>query len=504
MFQASFKKTPLFLFDTLSRTKKKVESSKALQKPDSIQMYTCGPTVHDFAHIGNFRTFAFEDILRRTLKSLGYQLNHVMNITDVDDKTIRKATEKNLSLEEYTKPFTQAFFEDLSALGIESAESYPRATDYIQPMIAMIEQLIGKGYAYVGEDSSVYYAIDKFADYGKLSHLKLEDLTSHTCVSHENLKAKKQENKQERDEYDKENASDFVLWKAYDESRDGRVFWESPWGKGRPGWHLECSCMAMQLLGHELDIHAGGVDNIFPHHENEIAQSEALSSKPFSKLWVHSEHLLVDGKKMSKSLGNFYRLRDLLEKGFSGRQVRYQLIASHYRTQVNFTLEGLEAAKKSLSRIDALLERLESCEHFSEKGDSTRLDQEISQSLVVVFNAFIESLCDDLNTPQALAHLFELIRTLNVALDEKKMGAAGAKEALACIYKMDEVLGIIKPFKDMHKEASIPKAVQVLAEKRKSARLEKNWAEADRCRDELQALGFAVKDTPNSYTIEKL
>ncbi len=503
MFQASFKKTPLFLFDTLSRAKKEVVPSTGSggdKEPNTIQMYTCGPTVHDFAHIGNFRTFAFEDILRRTLKGLGFKLTHVMNITDVDDKTIRKATEKGVSLEEYTEPFTRAFFEDLHVLGIESAESYPKATDYIDQMIVMIEELISKGYAYTGEDGSVYYAIDKFSSYGKLSHLKLEDLTSHRCS-----KDKKKSQKEERDEYDKENASDFVLWKSYDEKRDGRIFWQSPWGEGRPGWHLECSCMAMQLLGKELDIHAGGVDNIFPHHENEIAQSEALSEKPFSKLWVHSEHLLVDGKKMSKSLGNFYRLRDLLEKGFSGRQVRYQLIASHYRTQVNFTFEGLEAAKKSLSRIDALLERLEKLASSSEKSSLAGDENcNIDKSLQTAFDAFINSLCDDLNTPQALAHLFELVRTLNLAIDENKVLAKQAKSALKCIYKMDEMLGIIKPFESEKKETSIPQAVYALAEERKKARLEKNWAKADQCRDELQALGFAVKDTPDGYTIVTL
>ena len=487
MFSSSYRDHPIYLHNTLTR-KKEVALPK---KGQPFRMYTCGPTVHDYAHIGNFRTFAFEDVLRRTLKLLGYPLIHVMNITDVDDKTIQKAAAKGTSLDEYTKTYTEAFFEDLDALGIERAENYPRATHYIEPMIEMIQTLIDKKSAYQGKDGSIYYAIDTFKSYGKLSHLKLDELSSRV------------EGPSDSEEYDKERASDFVLWKAYDSKRDGAVFWESPFGKGRPGWHMECSCMAMRLLGEELDLHAGGVDNIFPHHENEIAQSEALSGKCFSKLWVHSEHLLVDGKKMSKSLGNFYRLRDLEEKGFSGREVRYQLIASHYRTQVNFTLDGLHAARKSLARIDALIKRLTEMlkskdPHLQKPGPEKELKETLHES----FQALIDALTDDLNTPKALAALFDLIRELNATLDKGKMSKAYAELSLQVIHTFDRALGLVAPFEGQSQE-EIPANAKALAAQRAKARQEKNWEKADRCRDELKQLGYTIEDTPEGPILKK-
>lgn len=487
MFNATYHDHPLYIHNTMTR-KKEVALPK---KGQPFRMYTCGPTVHDYAHIGNFRTFAFEDVLRRTLKLLGYPLMHVMNITDVDDKTIQKAAQKGIPLDVYTKTYTEAFFEDLDALGIERAENYPRATHYIEPMIEMIQKLIDKKVAYQGKDKSIYYAIDTFKSYGKLSHLKLEDLSSNAGPS-------------DSEEYDKDNASDFVLWKAYDSERDGSVYWDSPFGKGRPGWHMECSCMAMRLLGEELDLHAGGVDNIFPHHENEIAQSEALSDKCFSKLWVHSEHLLVDGKKMSKSLGNFYRLRDLEEKGFSGREVRYQLIASHYRTQVNFTLEGLHAARKSLARIDALVKRLKELACSSDSHmQKPEPEKALKETLQDSFQALIDALTDDLNTPKALAALFELIRELNATLDKGKMSQKCAELSLQVIHTFDQALGLISPFENQANE-EIPEEVKVLADQRAKARQEKNWQEADRCRDELKRLGYRVEDTPEGAALKKI
>ena len=315
-----------------------------------VRMYTCGPTVYNFAHIGNFRTYVFEDLLRRTLKFFGYQVTQVMNLTDVDDKTIKGAIANKVSLDAFTEPFKEAFFEDLKTLRIEPVEHYPAATDYIPEMIAMIEELLQKGIAYAGGDGSIYYAIQKFPRYGCLSHLHLEELQAGASERVAN------------DEYEKDNVADFVLWKSYDPERDGEIYWESPFGPGRPGWHLECSAMAMKILGETIDIHVGGIDNMFPHHENEIAQSEACSGKPFVKLWMHAEHLVVDHKKMSKSLGNFYTLRDLLAKGYTGTQVRYLLLQTHYKTQLNFTFQGLDGAKSALQRLNDFIQRLNEIE----------------------------------------------------------------------------------------------------------------------------------------------
>ena len=312
----------------------------------TIRMYTCGPTVYNFAHIGNFRTYVFEDLLRRTLKFFGFPVKQVMNLTDVDDKTIKGALDNGISLEAFTKPYKDAFFEDLKTLNIEPVEYYPAATEYIAEMISIIQGLMESGIAYRGHDDSIYFAIDKFPSYGRLSHLHLDQLRTGAS------------NRVAADEYDKENACDFVLWKAYDPARDGQIYWESPFGKGRPGWHIECSAMAMKLLGESIDIHVGGVDNMFPHHENEIAQSECYSHRHFVEHWLHAEHLLVDHKKMSKSLGNFYTLRDLLKKGYTGPQVRYMLLQTHYRTQLNFTFAGLDGAVFTLERLADFVLRL--------------------------------------------------------------------------------------------------------------------------------------------------
>ncbi|MCB1073997.1 MAG: cysteine--tRNA ligase, partial [Simkania sp.] len=327
----------LHIYNTESREKEPI--TLAPHKKE-IALYTCGPTVYNFAHIGNFRTYVFEDLFRRTLEFFGLKVKQVMNLTDVDDKTIKGALEKRVSLDEFTQFYKRAFFEDLKTLGIQKAHLYPSAIDYIPQMIAMIQHLIKKGLAYKGKEGSVYFSIRHFPAYGKLSHL---------CLSE--LKAGASE-RVTTDEYEKESIADFVLWKGYDPERDGDIYWESPFGKGRPGWHIECSAMATELLGETIDIHMGGVDNIFPHHENEIAQSEGCSGKMFSRYWVHAEHLIVNGKKMSKSLGNFFTLRDLLDKGYSGTEVRYLLLSTHYRTQLNFTLEGLNAARQSLQRLE--------------------------------------------------------------------------------------------------------------------------------------------------------
>lgn len=465
----------LKIYNTETRIK---EAITLAEGEETLKMYTCGPTVYNFAHIGNFRTYVFEDLLRRTLKFFGYPLQQVMNLTDVEDKTILAAKEKGIPLAEHTKIYKDAFFEDLKTLHIEPVEMYSPATDYIPEMVAMIETLIEKGYAYVGKDQGVYYSIKSFPSYGRLSHLKLDDL---------------QEGASERvtdDEYDKESASDFVLWKPYDPERDGDVFWESPFGKGRPGWHVECSAMATKLLGETIDIHVGGVDNIFPHHENEIAQSEGCTGKHFVRHWIHAQHLIVDGKKMSKSLGNFYTLRDLLEKGYTGAEVRYLLLSTHYRTQLNFTLEGLDAARQTLGRFRDFIRRLKSAD--ASDGDSLDLTIEVARK------GFQDALSDDLNISLALAALFDMIKAINAFIDDSKVTAAEAKNVLSFLEELDTVLAVL-PLKE--EPLTIPHAVQEAFEKRQAARTAKDWAEADRQRDYIHSQGYQIEDSPSGSKI---
>ena len=334
---------PLLFLNTYSRKLEELRPRDA--KNRKIDIYTCGPTVYSRAHIGNFRAYIFEDLLVRHLESRGFKVRRVMNITDVDDKTINGAREAGVPLQKFTLQFQDAFFEDAETLRIKAADDYPAATDqrYIDKMIAMISALISKGLAYQAEDKSVYFRINKFPNYGKLAHFNLDELQSTGRVKH--------------DEYDKEHIGDFALWKAWDEE-DGDVKWNSPWGPGRPGWHIECSAMATALLGDQIDIHCGGVDNIFPHHEAEIAQTEGVTGEKFVNYWLHCAHLLVDGQKMAKSLGNFYTVPDVLAKGYTGREIRYALMRVHYRTQLNFTWDGMKEARESLGRIDDWLERL--------------------------------------------------------------------------------------------------------------------------------------------------
>lgn len=446
-----------------------------------VKMYTCGPTVYNFAHIGNFRTYVFEDLLRRTIKFFGFKITQAMNLTDVDDKTIKGAIANNVSLNAYTQPYKDAFFEDLRTLNIEAVEYYPAATDYIPDMIRMIEVLLTKGIAYVGGDGSVYFAIQKFPRYGCLSHLHLEDLQAGASE------------RVASDEYEKDNVSDFVLWKSYDPERDGKIFWESPFGPGRPGWHLECSAMAMKLLGETIDIHVGGVDNMFPHHENEIAQSEACSGQLFSKIWMHSEHLLVDNKKMSKSLGNFYTLRDLLNKGFSGTQVRYLLLQTHYKTQLNFTFQGLEATKSALNRLNDFIQRLNEV-----KGDQPgHKVQELCQKTL---DHFAESLADDLNISAALAAIFDFVRDMNCLCDAGQVSKEEAEKALALMKRFNTVLGILSFEKA---EPEIPEELKIAFERRLQARQEKNWKLADELRDFIQQRGYVIEDTPNGVRLKK-
>lgn len=468
---------PLKFFNTASRQK---ETLVPLQNRH-IRMYTCGPTVYNFAHIGNFRTYVFEDLLRRTIQFFGLKITQAMNLTDVDDKTIRGAIAQNVTLDEYTQPYKDAFFEDLHTLNIQPVEHYPAATDYIPEMIKMVETLLDKGIAYVGGDKSVYFAIHKFPRYGCLSHLHLGELQAGASE------------RVASDEYEKDNVADFVLWKSYDPERDGKIFWESPFGPGRPGWHLECSAMAMKLLGETIDIHVGGIDNMFPHHENEIAQSEACSGHLFAKLWMHSEHLLVDNKKMSKSLGNFYTLRDLLNKGYTGTQVRYLLLQTHYKTQLNFTFQGLDSTKNTLNRLNDFIQRLLEVEG-NEDGDKC---EEICQKTL---DHFAESLADDLNISAALAAIFDFVRDVNCLCDAKQISKKEAGEVIGLMKKFDSVLGVLSFEKQ---EAEIPLELQQAFERRLQARQEKNWKLADELRDFIQQKGYVIEDTPNGVRLKK-
>lgn len=473
----------LKLYNTATRSKEIFKP----QKDNHVYMYTCGPTVYNFAHIGNFRTYVFEDLLRRTIKFLGMKVTQVMNLTDVDDKTIKGAIEKNCTLEEYTQPFKDAFFEDLATLNIEPVEHYPAATAYIPEMITMIQGLLDKGIAYKSHDGSIYYAIQKFPRYGCLSHLHLDELKP--CAT-ERISS---------DEYEKENVSDFVLWKKCDPQRDGKTFWDSPFGLGRPGWHLECSAMAISLLGPSIDIHVGGIDNMFPHHENEIAQSEAYTEKTFSKFWMHSEHLVVDNKKMSKSLGNFYTLRDLLAKGYTGIQVRYMLLHTHYKTSLNFTFTGLDAAKTTLQRMQDFIRRMQEIISTSSSASSEGSEQ-ITARINDDLHKFSEALADDLNISSALAILFDMIRDFNGLADEGKIHSVDAQNILNLLRQYNRILGVLS-FEE--EEVEVPAYLQKALEKRIEARQAKNWAEADLLRDMIVQAGYIIEDTPTGMRLKK-
>lgn len=475
----------LKLYNTLTRQKEICNSASR-----KLRLYTCGPTVYNFAHIGNFRTYIFEDLLRRTIQFLGYEVVQVMNLTDVDDKTIKGAIEAGISLDEYTKPFKQAFFEDLKTLNIQPAEYYPAATDYIDAMIEMIQKLIDKKCAYRGVDGSIYFSIRSFPRYGCLSHLDLQGLKEGASdrICH--------------DEYDKEIAADFVLWKSYDSSRDGKIYWESPFGRGRPGWHIECSAMSMALLGDSIDIHCGGVDNMFPHHENEIAQSESCTEKRFVQVWMHAEHLMVDNKKMSKSLGNFYTLRDLIEKGYTGRQIRFVLVQTHYRTSLNFTFLSLDASKNSLQRIDDFIKKLMAFSSDFSSDEITNKDPLFYDKLKNFQNRFQEALADDLNLSQALAQLFELIRFINTGLDKNIYDIENIEKVLELLKQWDRVLGFIFAPKQLT-ETTIPEELLALLDQRQKARREKNYVLADHFRNEIYARGYLIEDGVEGSFLKK-
>jgi len=453
------------LFNTLNR-KKEVFMPMASGK---VRMYTCGPTVYDYAHIGNFRAFVFEDLLKRWLKHRGFKVFHVMNLTDVDDKTIKGSQSQNTPLKQYTDFYANAFFEDAAALNIEPANVYPRATEHIPEMVALIKRLLAKGFAYESDDGSIYFAISKFPDYGKLSKIQVHDLKAGARVK--------------VDEYAKEEAQDFALWKAWT-PEDGDIYWETEFGKGRPGWHIECSAMSMKYLGETFDIHVGGVDNMFPHHENEVAQSEAATGKPFACYWLHNEHLLVEGKKMAKRFGNFYTFRDLQKKGCDPMAIRYLLLSTHYRQQFNFTFEGLEAAKSAVERLSNVMRRLQDAD-----GKSSG---EIAQLIINVGECFGDAMDDDLNVSVALASLFDFVREVNNLIDANNISKLEAKQAHSLLKSLDKVLGVVG---EAEKKDTLQKEAQDLIAKREEARKVKDWKTADMLRQQLKAMGIIVEDT---------
>ncbi len=466
---------PLTVYNTIAKAKQLF----APQKKEKVSLYTCGPTVYNFAHIGNLRTYVFEDLLKRTLLFFGYKVDHVMNITDVDDKTIKGACAEHKTLQEYTEQYTKSFFEDLESLAILPARAYPRATEFIPQMIEMIEQLLKDQVAYKGEDGSVYFSIRSFPEYGRLSGLQVQQLEEGRS------------GRMNSDEYDKEAASDFVLWKGYDPERDGDIFWESSFGRGRPGWHIECSAMALSLLGNPIDLHCGGVDNIFPHHENEIAQSECCQKSPFVRYWMHSEHLLVNNQKMSKSAGNFFTLRDLLAKGYTAREVRYLLLQGHYRTQLNFTEEGLKGARAALCRVDDFLYRMQ---HYQAEEAA---QEDAKQIITKCQEGLIKALADDLNISAGFAQLFDLIRSGHTLADEKVLSDAGAHNLITCLQEWDAIFALL-----MTQEEAIPAHLTKMLEERQKARKEKNWAEADRLRDAIDEAGYFIEDSPEGARLK--
>jgi cysteinyl-tRNA synthetase len=436
---------------------------------NEVRMYTCGPTVYNYAHIGNLRTFTFEDILRRWLAARGYTINQVMNITDVEDKIIRNALAQGKSINEYTERYTKAFLDDSAQLRLQRPERIVKATEHIPEMAAAVETLSGKGFTY-RSDGSVYYRIANFPGYGKLSHNDFSGIRAGARV--------------DMDEYDKADARDFVLWKA---KKEGEPSWPSPFGDGRPGWHIECSVMAMMYLGETLDIHAGGVDLIFPHHENEIAQSEALSGKPFARFWLHAEHLSVDMQKMSKSLGNIYTLREIIEMGYQPEALRYLLASVPYRKKLNFSMDGLDAARSSIERLRNYKLRLDTAK-FPE-GDDPGVASRTGESR----RKFDEALDDDLNTAEALAAIFEYVRDTNTLMDTGQFKAGNVPAALEVLARFDSVFDVIRP---TEKQGGMSdSAVDSLVAERSQAKKARNFARADEIRNQLTEGGIVLEDT---------
>ncbi len=452
----------LRLYNTLSNTE---EEFQPIEK-GVVRFYTCGPTVYDYAHIGNFRTFVFQDLLRRYLRYCNYRVIHVMNITDVDDKTIQHAREQGMSLKEYTAKYTEAFLEDSKRLRIELPDIMPRATEHITQMVALIKALEKKGYTYRKQDS-VYFSISRFPDYGKLSKADFSGAQAGARV--------------DADKYDKENARDFVLWKA---KKEGEDFWETDIGPGRPGWHIECSAMSMKYLGETFDIHCGGADLVFPHHENEIAQSECATGKPFVHYWIHPEFLIIEGQKMSKSLGNYYTLRDLLSQGHSPESIRYLLLSVHYRKQLNFTVDGLRQAQASIRRLEDFVV------HFKEKAKPEEPSPGFSKEMQAARDRFKEAMDNDLNTSAALAVMFDFVRSTYQKDNQNAISGGDARVAIEFFQEFNAIFDLLGPEPELLEEE-----ISRQIEARLAARRRRDFFEADRIRDWLLSKGILLEDT---------
>lgn len=456
---------PLRFYNTLTQ---QLEAF-APERDNTVRMYTCGPTVYDFAHIGNFRTFVFVDILRRWLRACGFALDHVMNITDVDDRIIQNAVAQGKTLQEYTGVYTEAFLEDCATLRLERPERLVRATEHIPQMAEAIGRLAERGHTYTSE-GSVYFRIGSFPEYGKLSHTDFSGMKAGARV--------------DSDKYEKDDARDFALWKA---PKEGEPFWEAEIGPGRPGWHIECSVMAIQYLGETLDLHAGGVDLIFPHHENEIAQSESLTGKPFARFWLHSEFLLVEGQKMSKSLGNFYTLRDVLARGYAPEAIRYLLASVPYRKALNFTFDGLKSAATAIDRLRNFKLRLET-EKFP-AGENAQMAERIAKA----GEQFESAMNDDLNTAEALGAVFEFVREANIAMDGGGFAAGNVPAALEFLARFDAIFDVLTP---SAKSGALSDAeVEALVAERTEAKKNRDFARADAIRAQLQEQGILIEDT---------
>lgn len=464
----------LVFYDTYRR--KKVAFEPLVE--GEVRMYNCGPTVYDFAHIGNFRAYIFADLLRRWLEAKGYAVRQVMNLTDVDDKTIRRSREEGVALGTVTDRYINAFFDDLDTLMIKRADVYPAATMHIDEMVTLIEELLKRDHAYRAPDGSIYFRVASYADYGNLSGKRLEDLRVGERVT--------------SDEYEsKDDVRDFALWKAWDED-DGDVYWETSLGKGRPGWHIECSAMSMKYLGGEFDIHTGGVDNIFPHHENEIAQSRCATDNGFARYWLHCDYLIVEGKKMSKSLGNFFQLRDLLEKGYSAREIRYVLIGTHYRSRLNFTFDGLQAARSALKRLDEFHDAWSSYP----EGEATA---GVTEAIERADRTFDEAMDDDLNVSAANAAMFTLVREVNAYAADGKATQGDAERLQQLWDRWDLALGYLSGGEEAEGDLDVERIEALIAE-RKAAREARDWGRADEIRDELAEEGIVLKDSPEGTT----
>lgn len=449
----------LVIFNTLTREK---EEFKPIND-NKVGLYTCGPTVYNYLHIGNWRAYIFADILKRYLVYSNYDVRHIMNITDVEDKIIKEVKAQNKDLKDFTNQYIEAFFEDRDSLNIIPPDKYTKATEYIAEMVEIIKKLIDKGFAYKTDDGSIYFDIRKDKEYGKLSHFKLSDLKENA------------DNRLKKDEYEKENAEDFALWKAWTRE-DGNIFWDTELGKGRPGWHIECSAMSMKELSESFDIHTGGVDNIFPHHENEIAQSECSTGKPFAKYFMHNEHLLVNGQKMSKSLGNFYILKDLVEKGVDPIAFRMWLLTSNYSTRTNFTWEAVKGSQTALLRL---------------KDNYIELEEKIGTVNKEYKEEFIKSMNNNLDTAQALALIFDILKDNKLTNEDKK----------ATILDFDKVLGLGL---DKIQKEEIPEEIIKLTKEREEARKSKDFKRSDELRQKINSLGYEIKDTESGTKISKI